>query len=134
MRRAVLAVCLAMAFAAAPAAADAQSALVDLSKPQSGKARFVLNADLTPADLGRSEEKQQPALAAARVPACGEGCKMEQPELPREARSYSYSREPGQYRSDRGTRVILIGNFGPRGRKAAESAPAPRKTLRFRRR
>lgn len=119
--------------AAAASGASAQS-IVDLSKPQTGKARFVHNADLTPADLGRAEERKAPALAASRVPACGEGCKMEQPELPREARSYSYGREPGQYRSGGGTRVIFVGNFGAGGRKAAQPAAAPHKPLRFRRR
>ena len=135
MRHAVLAVCVAIAFATAPTGASAQSALVDLSKPQSGKSRFVLNADLTPANLGAAEEeKPQPAAAAARVPACGEGCTMEQPDMPREARS-GYRRDPYSYRTRNGTRVILVGSFGSKqAQQTAKPAPAPRRTFRFRRR
>ncbi len=38
----------------APSGTVAQS-IIDLSKPQTGKSRFVLNSDLTPADLGEVE-------------------------------------------------------------------------------
>lgn len=135
MRHAVLAVCVAVAFANAPTGADAQSALVDLSKPQAGKSRFVLNTDLTPASLGATEEeKPQPAAAASRVPACGEGCMMEQPDVPRETR-YGYGRDPYSYQTRSRTRVILVGRFGSnQPPQTAKPAPAPRRTFRFRRR
>ena len=35
-----------------PSSSFAQSAVVDLSKPQIGKSEFVLNSDFTAADLG----------------------------------------------------------------------------------
>jgi hypothetical protein len=108
--RHILGSCVVVAFlAAAPAGASAQT-IVDLSKPQTGKSRFVLKPDMTPADLGRvEEEKAVPVAALSRVPACGEGCKMEQPELPRE-QQYGYRDDPNTQRTRSGTRVIFITN------------------------
>jgi hypothetical protein len=117
-----------------PPGATAQS-IVDLSKPQTGKSRFVLNSDMTPADLGmREPDKPAPAAVVSRAPACGEGCKLEQPDLPRTQR-YGYRDEPTTPRTRNGTRVILVGNFnGNQPQQTAKPAPAPRKTFRFRRR
>jgi hypothetical protein len=123
-----------LAFAAS-SGASAQSALVDLSMPQTGKSRFVLNPDLTPADLGAAEEqKAVPVAAVSRVPACGEGCKMQQPDLPREP-SYGYRDESGSSRTRNGTRVIFISNVnGNQPQQAAKPTASARKTFRFRRR
>ena len=135
MRHVVCSLIVAAAFAGTvPSGASAQS-IVDLSKPQTGKSRFVLNSDMTPADLGAGEpEKPAPVAAVSRAPACGEGCKLEQSELPREQR-YGYRSEPGSYRTRSGTHVILIGNLnGNQPQQTAKPAPAPRKTFRFRRR
>lgn len=66
MQNAVLSLVVAIALAAAiPAHGHAQS-VIDLSKPQTGKSRFVLNADLTPADLGVVEENETPEHVATR--------------------------------------------------------------------
>jgi hypothetical protein len=95
--------------AAAPSGASAQS-IVDLSKPQPGKSRFVLNPDLTPADLGAAEAaKPTPAAALSRVPACGESCKMEPPVQARAADS----RAPDEARSgNRGRVIVAVGAGG----------------------
>ena len=125
MRLLLSASCVAVIVAVAPSGAGAQSAIVDLSKPQAGKSRFVLNADMTPAALGNAAEakKPVPVAAAARVPACGEGCKMEQPELPRE-QSYSYRDDSGSHRTRNGTRVIFINNVnGSHPQQAAKGRP-----------
>lgn len=135
MRHVVGSLIVAAALAATvPSSATAQS-IVDLSKPPTGKSRFVLNSDMTPADLGMREPvKPAPVAVVSRVPACGEGCKMEQPDLPREQR-YGYRSEPGAYRARNGTRVILVGNLSRnQPQQTAKPAPAPRKTFRFRRR
>jgi hypothetical protein len=127
--------CLFVAVAIAlPSIASAQN-IVDLSKPQTGKSRFVLKSDMTPADLGRvEEEKAVPVAALSRVPACGEGCRMEQPVLPREP-YYGYRDDPNAQRTRSGTRVILITNVNRNAAQdVAKPAPAPRRTFRFRRR
>ncbi len=114
----------------------AQSAIVDLSKPQTGKSRFVLNADMTPADLGAASEPATPVAVAPRIPACGEGCKLEQPVMPRE-NAYGYRGEPGSSgsRSGTGPRVIVISNVnGSQTQQAAKPAPAQRSGFRMRRR
>ena len=104
--------CLSLVVACAalvPAGAAAQSALVDLSTPQSGKSRFVLKPDMTPADLGRVEEESLPVAAASRVPGCGEGCRMQQPTVHREP--FAGGRDtPTSQRSQSDARVIVIGN------------------------
>lgn len=116
-------------------AASAQS-IVDLSQPQTGKSRFVLNADMTPADIGAASESARPVAVAPRVPACGEGCKLEQPVMPRE-KAYGYRDEPGSSgsRSGTGPRVIVVNNVnGNLAQQAAKPAPAQRSGFRMRRR
>jgi hypothetical protein len=135
MRCTAFALLVATGLAGTPQSGAQAQGIVDLSKPQTGKSRFVLNPDMTPADLGAREPQQPaPVAAVARAPACGEGCKMEQPDVVREKR-YGYRDEPASSRTRNGTRVILIGNFnGSQPQQAAKPAPAPRKTFRFRRR
>jgi hypothetical protein len=87
MRYLLSASCVIATIVCSATASSAQSAIVDLSEPQTGKSQFVLNADLTPADLGAAPEapKPVPVAAVSRVPACGEGCKLEQPDVPKES-------------------------------------------------
>jgi hypothetical protein len=135
MRHLLPAFCVVAVAAAIPCGAAAQS-IVDLSKPQTGKARFVLNADLTPATLGAPEENRTEEIpAAARVPACGEGCRMQQPDLQKSARA-AQDREPGSSRSGNRTRVFILAGGGrdKPAPQASQQKPAPRKTFRFRRR
>jgi hypothetical protein len=118
---------------AMPFQAMAQSALVDLSKPQAGKSRFVFNPNLTPASLGTGETEEA-AMIDARAPACGVGCKMDQPELPKPVRA-AYGREPGSYQSGNRTRVYIVAAGGSSSEQKTAQQPAkPRKTFRFRRR
>jgi hypothetical protein len=130
MRHVLSVSCLVAAIAGFAPDASAQSAVVDLSEPQTGKSRFVLNADMTPADLGGAAqaEKPMPVAAVSRVPACGEGCKLEQPTMPRE-KAYGYRDEAGS--SGTRTRVIVVNNMNA---NQAQQAAKPRKTFRFRRR
>jgi hypothetical protein len=133
MRRLVS--CVFVAVVGLASAASAQS-IVDFSQPQTGKSRFVLNADMTPADLGAASEPATPVAVAPRVPACGEGCKLEQPVMPRE-KAYGYRDEPGASgsRSGTGPRVIVISNAnGNQAQQAAKPAPAQRSGFRMRRR
>ncbi|MGD9920956.1 MAG: hypothetical protein AB7V13_05860 [Pseudorhodoplanes sp.] len=97
MRAAVLSIGISLAFAATVPSIAAAQGIVDLSKPQTGKSRFVLNADMTPADLGRAkDEKTDPVVATvSRVPACGQGCRMEQPDVPKESRGGGFIALPG---------------------------------------
>jgi hypothetical protein len=138
MRHVLSVSCLVAVIAGFASDASAQSAVVDLSAPQSGKSRFVLNADLTPADLGGAAqaEKPMPVAAVSRVPACGEGCKLDQPAMPRE-KAYGSRDEAGSSgtRSGTRTRVIVVNNMnGNQAQQAAKPAAPPRKTFRFRRR
>ena len=112
--------------------ANAQSALVDLSKPQTGKSRYVLNSDMSPATLGSVEAKPEPVEAVERVPACGEGCKMEQPALPPAPRA-AFTGEPGYYQSRSSTRAYVVA-VGGKVQQQTEESRARRKTFRFRRR
>lgn len=124
MRHLLSASCVVAIIAAWAPDASAQG-IVDLTKPQTGKSRFVLNPDLTPADLGATEEeKPVPVAAVSRVPACGEGCKMEQPDLPY-GRTYSYRDDSASYRTRSGTRVIFINNNvnGHQPQQAAKGRP-----------
>lgn len=133
MRR--LVPCVFVAVVGLASSASAQS-IVDLSQPQTGKSRFVLNADMTPADLGAASEPARPVAVAPRVPACGEGCKLEQPVMPRE-KAYGYRDEPGSSgsRSGTGPRVIVVNNVnGNRAQQPAKPAPAQRSGFRMRRR
>jgi hypothetical protein len=134
MRRCVVAFVLAAVGAGTATGAWAQS-IVDLSKPQPGKSRFVLNADMTPADLGvRDEQKVPPAAAASRIPACGEGCTMYQPTSPRAAGS-GYSSEAGAYRSGNNARGYFVAaGVGNTNAAHVQAKPEPRKTFRSRRR
>jgi hypothetical protein len=133
MRHVLSASCVIVAIVGLVSGASAQS-IVDLSKPQTGKSRFVLNADMTPADLGGAAQAVKPVAAVSRVPACGEGCKLEQPMMPRE-KAYGYRDEPGSSGTRNGPRVIAISNVnGHQTQQAAKPAAAPRKTFRFRRR
>jgi hypothetical protein len=135
MRQAIFSLLVATAFSATTLPGASAQSIVDLSTPQTGKSRYVLNPDLTPADLGSREPRMPaPVAAPARGPACGEGCKLEQPDIPREQR-YGERRESNAYSTRSGTRVVLIGSFrGNQSQHAAKPAPAPRKTFRFRRR
>ncbi len=79
MRRAFLAVLASMNMAVlAPSNGSAQSAVVDLSKPQMGKSEFVLNADFTAANLGGVEKdinaKKPPSSPVSDW--CASGCRM----------------------------------------------------------
>jgi hypothetical protein len=133
MRR--LVPCVFVAVVVLASSASAQS-IVDLSQPQTGKSRFVFNADMTPADLGAASESSRPVAVAPRVPACGEGCKLEQPVMPRE-KAYGYRDEPGSSgsRSGTGPRVIVVNNVnGNQAQQAAKPAPAQRSGFRMRRR
>lgn len=135
MRATALCLCTFLVTTALPAGASAQS-IVDLSKPQTGKSRFVLNADMTPADLGKGEAPQpMPAAAAApRAPACGEGCKLEQTDAPPTAHESrrAFRPVPGLAQSGAaGTYVMAVG--GTIARQTEESRTR-RKTFQFRRR
>lgn len=119
-------------YAATPSGAAAQS-IVDWSKPQTGKSRFVLNPDLTPADLGAGEEKKPaPVAVVARAPACGDGCKMEQPDAPRETRR-GYSNFPHYYGSDERTRALIVVNAKAM-HDATQQVESRKRSFRFRRR
>jgi hypothetical protein len=135
MRCSFLAFVVATSVTGAVSSAFGQS-IVDLSQPQKGKSRFVLNADMTPADLGAASEPAKPVAVVPRVPACGEGCKLEQPVMRRD-RVYGYRDEPGSSgsRSGTGPRVIVISNVnGNQTQQAAKPAPAQRSGFRMRRR
>jgi hypothetical protein len=95
----------------------------------------VLNADMTPADIGAAQDqKAMPVAAMSRVPACGEGCKLEQPDRPRET-AYGSQDQSSSDRSRNGTRVLFISNVnGSQPQQAAKPAASPRKSFRFRRR
>jgi hypothetical protein len=125
MRYLLSAYCVVVTIALAPSDALAQSAIVDLSKLQPGTSRFVLNADMTPAALGVVAEPQKPTPAAvvSRVPACGEGCKLEQP---RQARTNRPS-EPEEIRSgsNRGGTVAVVGAPGSDTRKMQANKDRP---------
>jgi hypothetical protein len=115
--------------------ASAQT-IVDLSQPQTGKSRFVLNADMTPADLGAAAEAAKPIAVVSRVPACGEGCRLEQPVTRRDS-AHGSRDERGSSGARRGTgmRVIVVNNAnGNQTQQASKPAAAPSKTLRLRRR
>jgi hypothetical protein len=134
MRYVATAVLLAVAILTTAASrASAQSAIVDLSKPEPGTSRFVLNADMTPAALGvvAEPEKPTPVAAVSRVPACGEGCKLEQPVVVRQS-AYGRSGEPGSNRS--GTAVIAVSKLSGNKTEAAKPAATPRMSVRGRRR
>ena len=136
MRILLSASCVIVAMVGLAPAASAQSAIVDLSKPQTGKSRFVLNADMTPADLGAPVQAAKPVAVVSHVPACGEGCKLGQPAMPRE-KTYGYRDEPGSSgtRSSTGARVIVVNNAnGNQTQQAAKPAAAPRSGFRMRRR
>lgn len=124
MRRVIGTLLVAASLASAvPSVASAQS-IVDLSKLQTGKSRFVLNPDLTPADIGAAETvKPTPVAALSGVPACGEGCKMEQPVQARAADS----REPEEARSGSRGRVVAIVGVG--GSHPQKVQPAKDRTV-----
>jgi hypothetical protein len=131
MRHLLSASCILAILAATSSGASAQS-IVDLSKPQIGKSRFVLNPDFTPATLGgMPEQKPKPAEAAARVPACGEGCKMEQPVVPPEQHAGYSSDERGRYRSS--AVPVFSAVAAAKAAKQVEDVKARQKsTFRFR--
>lgn len=132
MRHVLSASCILAIVAAASSGAAAQSVL-DLSKPQTGKSRFVLNSDMTPATLGvPPDAKAKPVQAAARTPACGEGCKMEQPVLPPEQHAAYGSDERGG-RSRSGAVPVFAAVAGAKAVKQVEDVKAQqKKTFRFR--
>ncbi|MGV3634345.1 MAG: hypothetical protein ACO1NY_08325, partial [Pseudorhodoplanes sp.] len=106
-------------------------------QPQTGKSRFVLNADMTPADLGAVAEAARPVAAVSRVPACGEGCKLEQPAKQRDNAygSRSEAGSSGSRSGSSGPRVIVVNNVnGNQTQQAAKPAATPRSSVRMRRR
>lgn len=129
MRHLLSAFCVVAAIVGLVSVASAQSGLVDLSQPQPGKSRFVLNADLTPADLGAVEQpKAVPAVALSRVPACGEGCRIEQPVSARTDQVRTdRPAEPVEDRSgsnrSRAVAVIGVGGTGSRALQPAKDRP-----------
>jgi hypothetical protein len=136
MRCAAFALLLATGFAGAPLSGAHAQGIVDLSKPQTGKSRFVLNSDMTPADLGaRQAAKPAPVAVVSRAPACGEGCKMEQPDVPRETRNprRGYAYVPGFHGSDERTRAFIVVN-AKSIHDATQKAEQHKRTYRFRRR
>ena len=131
MRHLLSASCILAIVAATSSGASAQS-IVDLSKPQTGKSRFVLNPDLTPATLGGlPEQKPKPVQAAARTPACGEGCKMEQPVLPPEQRAAYISDERGHYRPSAAP-VFAVAAATKAAKQVEDVKAQQKKTFRFR--
>lgn len=130
-----LVTCVFVAVVGLASSASAQS-IVDFSQPQTGKSRFVLNADMTPADLGAASEPAKPVAVVPRVPACGEGCKLEQPVMPRD-KAYGYRDEPGSSGSRGGTgpRAIVVNNVNRNHtQQAAKPAVVQRSGFRMRRR
>jgi hypothetical protein len=137
MRHFIMSMAVAGAFAAVvPTVAIAQSAVVDLSKPQTGKARFVLNSDLTPADMGVIQKGPENPGSNERVPACGVGCKLD--PTPASASRQASEPAPASAQSRNRSRVFVVAGFGGQGAaKTAQPAVARKKsgfTFRFRRR
>lgn len=127
--------CVFVAVVGLASSASAQS-IVDFSQPQTGKSRFVLNADMTPADLGAASEPAKPVAVVPRVPACGEGCKLEQPVMPRD-KAHGYRDESGSSgsRSGTGPRVIVVNNVNRNHtQQAAKPTAVQRSGFRMRRR
>ncbi len=118
MRCSVLACVVATIVAGTGSGACAQS-VVDLSQPPAGKSRFVLNADMTPANLGVPQAATPIRVSApSRVPACGEGCTLDQPAQQR-AGAPTQPQEDGLGTSrGRSVAVIGVGGYG------AQKAPA----------
>lgn len=89
--------CMIFAIFGFASSASAQS-IVDLSQPQTGKSRFVLNADMTPANLGAAaDDEAKPAASASRVLGCREGCRSDQRIVDRPVAVNAYTRKDGTH-------------------------------------
>jgi hypothetical protein len=123
LRHLLSASCVIAAIVGLAPVASAQSALVDLSKPQPGKSRFVLNTDLTPADLGAVGEPKAAPAALSRVPACGEGCKMEQPVQARADQPAEPAEDRSGSNRSRTVAVVGIGGAGSQTARPTKDRP-----------
>ncbi len=92
-----------------PSSSFAQSAIVDLSKPQIGKSEFVLNSDFTAADLGvtrKGDEAKATASSSAVSDWCASGCRMLTPQTASSAQPDQRSAFAPQTRS--GSSVVVV--------------------------
>ena len=112
----------------------AQSAVIDLSQPPTGKSRYVLNSDFTPADLGiaRREAKIE---AAPSAPACGILCQAAAAPGSQEPEPRKQMPERETAVQPRGrTGVLLVAGMRRDAPQAAATAPRKRISFRFGRR
>lgn len=123
MRCSVLAFVVVAIVAGTASGACAQS-VVDLSRPPAGKSRFVLNADMTPADLGVPQgAKPLPVAAPSRVPACGEGCTLDPPLQQRAGAATQPQEDRSGTSRGRTVAVFGVGGYGAQNADPAKARP-----------
>lgn len=121
MRRALLTVLASVTLAAlTPSVGVAQSSIVDLSKPQTGKSEFVLNADFSAANLGaaRKDAETPKVPTSATSDWCANGCRMVSPEAAATA-------QPGQRNATTGRSGVVVVSSSTR-KDATEAAASKR--------
>ena len=113
MRRAFFAILAsAMLAGVVPSSSFAQSAILDLSKPQIGKSEFVLNSDFTAADLGvtrKGDEAKEKASSSAVSDWCASGCRMLAPQTASSAQADQRSAFAPQTRG--GSSVVVVNAY-----------------------
>lgn len=109
--------------------AGAQSSLIDLSAPMTGKSAYVFNQDGTPVELGvREVAKPQPVAQPATEEATwGGAAAIDESQAQAQAMAAG-SRTAGQRRRSGGATLIVVNN----GRRAEEKKARPQRKAGFR--